>query len=192
MIAPDTALREAVAALLGDRHLPFSPDTSFTRYPAPFLRRHGIWALDHAGEEHALFLFVAWAEGEPARLLSGRPGELVATVRADGGKIASSGEALAYALALVEVTRDPGPLLTVLRSAADLPLVPHPTPAELASLAALALAPPSADAVADGYAVTLDAARNDALVRIAVDVAPDGGATVTEQLRADELPLVCT
>ena len=80
----------------------------------------------------------------------------------------------------------------MLRSAADLPLVPHPTPAELASLAALALAPPSADAVADGYAVTLDAARNDALLRIAVDVAPDGGATVTEQLRADELPLVCT
>ena len=136
------SLRDAVAKLLADRELPYDPATTFTRRPAPFLRRHEIWALDYAGAYHAVFLFVAWAEGGPARLLSGRPEAFVATARADGVTIASPEEALAYATALLEATRPAGPLLTLLRSAADLPVVPDPSAGERAAIDALEIAPP--------------------------------------------------
>ena len=186
------SLRDAVAELLADRELPYDPATTFTRRPAPFLRRHEIWALDYAGAYHAVFLFVAWAEGGPARLLSGRPEAFVATARADGVTIASPEEALAYATALLEATRAAGPLLTLLRSAADLPVVPDPSAGERAAIDALEIAPPSARAAGEGYAVSLHATRNEALLRLDVAVARDGAATVAETELADDLPLVCT
>jgi hypothetical protein len=184
-------LRAAAAEMLGDSKLPFDAATTFTRYPAPFLRRHEIWALDYADAHHAVFLFVSWAEGEPARLLSGRPEAFVATARADGVTIASPDEALVYATTLLEATRETGPLLTVLRSAADLPLVPDPTDAERAAIESLEIVPPSARAAVEGYAVALLVTRDETLLRLVVDVGRDGGATVTETELADDLPLVC-
>ena len=189
------ALRDAAAAALGPGgSVAHDPWTTFTRYAAPFLERHGIWALDHQGEDSSFWAYLAWAPGERARLLTARPGEFVAVARDDGVVLAAGAQAVAYALAFLHTTRPAVPLTTVLRSPDDLPAVPAPDPDEQLRLAVLArrhgaeLAPVAHPGPDGRHVVTVHLARDRELVRVLLTVARDGRVDVSETVVATGLP----
>jgi len=194
--AADSALRDAAAEALGaGGSVAHDPWTTFTPYPAPFLSRHGIWALDHESEDSSLWLFLGWAAGERARLLTGRPDEFVAMAHDDGVDLRAPEQAIAYALAYLHTTRPAAPLTTVLRSLDDLPAVPAPDTGERLRLAALArrrggdFAPAATALPGGGHAVTVHVARDRDLVRARLLLSPAGDVEVAEDTLEADLPL---
>jgi hypothetical protein len=197
----ESEARGALARALHDESetgLAFDWRTTLTPYPAPFLTRHAIWAVENFAHHHPIFLFFAQAEGGEARILTGDPVAFVRVAQDDGVRIAAPEEAVAYASAYLWTTRDTDVLFSILTSVDDLRTVPNPTAEEgrqiedLRSRYGDVVTPPFAGAVDDLFIVTLFASRNQALERHALTVSRGGDVSDDVETLERDLPLVST
>jgi hypothetical protein len=200
VLADERALRDAAAAALGEEPgagIAWDARTTYRRYPAPFVR-HTLWSLDYRGPHHPVFLFLAWAPGSAACVLTGHPEVFADTLRADGSDIRSPEQAIQFARAFVTTTRDPDHAFTVVTSVHEVPSVPHPTAGERSRLEAFrdrysnVVQPPAALEAGTGYAVVLFVTRNQRLERVRVSLEPGGHVTLSAEVLETALPLVST
>jgi hypothetical protein len=199
VIASDLELRRAVAKALGENDksgLAFDERTTFTRRPAPFLSRHGIWLLHHLGRYHPFVLHLAYAPDGPARILSGRPETFLSVAREDAVRIETSDAAVAYGVAYLVSTAEPDELFYLVDDVRDLKFVPNATVVENAEIAAShqgyegVVEPPAARDLNGHFVVTVYAARERALERHTLTVARDGDVRADVEVLAPRLPLV--
>ncbi|HEX2514754.1 MAG TPA: hypothetical protein VH257_08620 [Chloroflexota bacterium] len=172
------------------------PLTEVERYPAPFFERAAVFRIVHRHPFHPAILYAAAGPDGTAVLLTDDPAAFAALARAAGAVIASPADALAYALAYLELTGPRAELRYVIRTAGEARFVPRPRPAEqaridqfLATYAPL-VHPPRVSDAEDGFLVTLYAVRQRELQRHVLRVSPGGALAHQVDVCERGLPLV--
>ena len=172
------------------------PLTEVERYPTPFFERAAVYRLVHRDPFHPAILYAAVGPDGTAVLLTDDPAAFAALARAAGAAIASPADALAYALAYLELTGPRAELRYVIRAAGEARFVPRPRPAEqaridqfLATYAPL-VHPPRVSDAEDSFLVTLYAVRQRDLQRHILHVAPGGALAHQVDVCERGLPLV--
>lgn len=194
--------RPGLAAALAESAPEFAhwladPATTVAAYPAPFLRRFGIYRLVYPTPYHAVGVYLAWAPDGPAYVLTGEPANFVAAALADGVSLDTAEQAQAYVRAYLDTTGASGELVSVVDSVAAVRFYSNPDPAEQQRLAAFQtryaghIRPPAVERDgAAGWVVTLFVVRQQALERTVARLAPFGALDLRTEVLAGGLPVV--
>src|SRR5947209_3969894 len=79
--------------------------TRIELYPAPFLKHHQIYRVEHLNPRKPILFYVGFVPGEPAYLLTGKPGNYIQLAKTDGLVVDSPEVAENYVAVYLEVTR---------------------------------------------------------------------------------------
>lgn len=196
----DDAAREALAAALvedSEEHagLVLSDKSDVALVPQTVFQRHRIFEVTYRAA-HPIRFYVGWAEGEPARILTGAPESFVALAYAERLALDSAEAAAAYAALYFETTHSRRAPEYLVRSVDDLKFLPEPNARERAAQArarahfAPVITPPTArPANGSGWVATLYVVRQQELRRLTLTISHSGEVKSSATTLARNLPL---
>lgn len=177
---------------VSDRYASFliDPASLTSTHSLPFLRKYVIYEVEHMYRPH-FFLF-GYAPGMPVYILSGHPQNFALLAKSDGISLATEQDALAYAIATIELTRSPALLCYLVSRPHDIRFGTLLSPQESArrdAASGVAIKAPGVTIQQGLYVVELYVIRDKNLEKHTMTISKDGELYDNREILIEHLPL---
>jgi hypothetical protein len=173
-------------------HIVRSPKSEIEQMSTPFFSYGAVYRIAYFGASRPVGLAIGCAEPDFTVLLPGNPAGFTELAQRAGVRLDTPELRVGYVVVLLETTRDFSRRFQVLRSVADIELIPRPTPEEEQRYRELldtyrpVIRPP---ALSNDWEVTVFALVVQDLVRITVKLGPGGAAQRADTVLEKDLPI---